>query len=1072
LFLGPLDEDAVRDCLPVGISPSASAFEALRTPQWLNLYLRTHKLGGTMMSTLQAFWNDTFLNESKLEETALALAQEMSKREELWLSYEVANGVANASDIQKLLHFGILTQRKKIGFSHQTIFEFAELRTFLKEDVSLLAYVRGKEFALATRSTVRSALTYLREADAKKYETELTELLNAADLRLHLRLMIVAWLGSQRGLKAFEKVEMKKLWKNEKGTWITYSVRNNVEWFDVLEAFLPELMLDPTGRNRDRALALLEGALLIRTDRVIRLANQHWLDVPTAARHLGHLVSSGTGWVDDLSALAASAIRMLVGDDDKAYPFASVSSLISSVLKRSATAAVSLCAEYCDALLKYEPKDDDARKSRDIARAYFENPSELWFLDDLARAAPEEFMQQVWPRLVSMLERVSEERGYEYNASLSIATAYPPAPGDRDGWMIAVREAAEMSTKRDPAFLRNFAMSAKSSVCETVHAVIIDLLRKNLATSGQLAVDYLLEDDRRFSVSRGSYHDEPSLSEELLMDLKPNLTEEQRQLLAGKIQRLSWARAGSWTNLKPELRLSLSKRDARTRDDLARALDRGRPKASKATSTRSRGLQLVRSGMSAAQMLVATDEDVLTFLAPLEDKTEWNHPNKWLTGGSIEASRELAEASKTDPQRFLALIRKLHVKHQRPVAYVLDALTDRLSMSEFEEHFHFFLEEGFFAPTEHVSGMAWAIDKMVRRGLVPTERTLEVLKGWLTSAAEMQQTETTSGERQRQSLLFGYGSFSLLPEGNYPILRALGHALRQLGTSEAKERWFCVLEEHVHRGERSTVWRALLNGGVLFPLGERREKLTDTLFARFPDVRDSREGIALILRSRAQVTDTAIRRWCAQVGSGSWNQAGQGFGEMLLILACDKVDWATEQLRERLASASPKDDEVRDGIAFAAPHLFDQNRELVTDTMLKLIDRVSDQALDAMGLVFYQATFSDRHIERLLAAIEPRWVLHLDLGRMTELVELLKQRDEDQAATVLWQLVNGASKRERLSWIDREFVELTLTFQRADSQTAREHGLNAFEKLQEVGALGVAEALDSLDSETRHFDSA
>jgi glycosyltransferase involved in cell wall biosynthesis len=1070
LPLRPLDADAVRSCLPAGVTLTEDALDVLRSPQWLNLYLRTRQQSSGITSTLEAYWNESFADNARLETSAKKLAALMSEREELWIPEVVALKVISYDDQRQLLLSGILIQREKIGFSHQTLFEFARVRAFLDADNRLVEFAREKEFGLATRPTIRAALSYLRHSDLKKYELELGGLFEAPDLRPHLRLMLVDWLGAQTNLRTAEKQWVKKLWTTNIRGWMVHQLRNNTEWFDVLEACLPELMTSVQGLDRGLALAMLLGALPNRTGRAIELVDRHWAKDVSARGYLSCFVSAEGLWNSALYPLTMQAISQLVDGETKIYPYASVGHVISIVLKADAAASVRLCEVYCNALLRYEPSDHGEKNVQAVSRNYFESENEHWFVVDIARQAPHEFMDLVWPKLRSMLEKVSDEARIGYRPSVSINTVYPPDQDDGSGWMVAVREAAEQMLKRDETFLRKFVDVSKESESEVVHAVIVDLLRKDLPRSTQLAIDYLVEDQRRLLV-RVSYRDDPSLSKELLWDLAQHANKIQLSSLWNAIRPLM---VDARDDLTPELRLMVAQRESRLRSELTQALERGRPKDRKLTVRRKRGLQAVQSGMSAAQMLLAKDDDILQFLAPLTDSTEWNHPDRWLMGGSIEASRELAEAAKLDSERFLKLIRHLDKVHQRPIAYVLDALTEKLSVSEFEEHFHHFVDNGYFEDAERRSGMAWSIDKMCQKE-VPSQRTLKLLHRWLSDAPDgpdATRDDSTKKEAHSRdgSVLFELDGFSALPEGNYPILRALARGLAKTRTAEATQDWLSILDLHLERKEHATVWIALLGTGFPLPADSiRRTMFVDRLFERFPTVRDTRHGVALALRSASYAEPNVVQRWCEQIRASPWHLGARAYGEMLLVLACSGHEWAKTQLDAQLKTPESSAVEL-EGIAFAAPFLFQENRALICRAVMRLVSVVSEKALKSLGRIFYNAGFLDEHIRSLLHALTPRWVFYLDPGRMTDFLTMLMAADEQLAADTLCSLVDSIPARKEHFWIDREFVDVAVTLQRAAKPSARNLALDAFEKLQEIGTFGVAEALESFDNKRRHVD--
>src|SRR6185369_17523525 len=82
-----------------------------------------------------------------------------------------------------------------VAFSHQTIFDYVLARTFVRNAGLLSTYVLERQDSLFVRAKVWSALNYLREAEARSYEREFFKIWNTKDLRRHLRLLLIEFLG-------------------------------------------------------------------------------------------------------------------------------------------------------------------------------------------------------------------------------------------------------------------------------------------------------------------------------------------------------------------------------------------------------------------------------------------------------------------------------------------------------------------------------------------------------------------------------------------------------------------------------------------------------------------------------------------------------------------------------------------------------------------------------------------------------------------------------------------------------------------------------------------------------------
>ena len=88
---------------------------------------------------------------------------------------------------------GVLSfDQNRYGFGHEAFFDYCFARGFVAKDESLTAFLKKSEQHLFCRAQVRQVLIYLRDADRKRYCTELSALLTDEEIRYHLKDLAVA----------------------------------------------------------------------------------------------------------------------------------------------------------------------------------------------------------------------------------------------------------------------------------------------------------------------------------------------------------------------------------------------------------------------------------------------------------------------------------------------------------------------------------------------------------------------------------------------------------------------------------------------------------------------------------------------------------------------------------------------------------------------------------------------------------------------------------------------------------------------------------------------------------------
>jgi hypothetical protein len=157
---------------------------------------------GKYQKMLERLWSERILtrpNGNRISRLATRIAEDMAERESLWLASSRYDD--EIEDLRALIAEKILTtpigSTGSIGFSHQTIFEFALARAFAQQEGRLSAYVRERLTSLFIRPKLWAALTYLRDVEPTAYDVELAAIWSLPNLRLHLRHLIIEFLGQQ-----------------------------------------------------------------------------------------------------------------------------------------------------------------------------------------------------------------------------------------------------------------------------------------------------------------------------------------------------------------------------------------------------------------------------------------------------------------------------------------------------------------------------------------------------------------------------------------------------------------------------------------------------------------------------------------------------------------------------------------------------------------------------------------------------------------------------------------------------------------------------------------------------------
>ena len=93
-----------------------------------------------------------------------------------------------ASDVDRLTSANILLrQAGRIAFFHEGFFDYVFARFFIESGKRLFDYLHKREQDLFLRAQVRQVLAYLRDQKPDVYLQEVSEILNSADIRFHIK---------------------------------------------------------------------------------------------------------------------------------------------------------------------------------------------------------------------------------------------------------------------------------------------------------------------------------------------------------------------------------------------------------------------------------------------------------------------------------------------------------------------------------------------------------------------------------------------------------------------------------------------------------------------------------------------------------------------------------------------------------------------------------------------------------------------------------------------------------------------------------------------------------------------
>ncbi|MCB1960595.1 MAG: DUF4062 domain-containing protein [Rhodocyclaceae bacterium] len=1087
----PTWEEIVRVLGDRGIQTgawNADLRETLRSPHALTVYLEL--LDGTaepdlesgFQGMLEVQWRRKVLEspDGPAQATLLrAVAESMAAREVLWLP--AAQFEAQFQLIQALQTTGLLIGTEsggRIGFRHQTLYEFVRAKTFLAEIGSLTANVLARQASLRVRPLLWHALFHLRRVDPDHYQNEL-HLLWVAELRPHLRMLLIEFIGMQRLPLLGERTLAIENFDDE---WFRRRFLNvavgSLGWFDALRStHLPQLMASPNV-DAHGAQVLLGSALAFAPDAVLELLDTYWLphadkdELSWRILAMGSAPPRDSAWVDRLVRIAE---RMNLAS----WAIVHAVSVVSQALPPEAPR---LFAAWLTAQWRAQaPATAQAEESALKSTAQLLEGRELHELPAIAEAAPGPYVAALWEVFVEMLSAVASEPH-------SFVIGYRESHGlvdhldDDDSDLRIERpflEAMSLAVKawaavEPAAFVRFVGDHAKMDLM-LVHRLLANGLAAIVDDEPQAALDYLCADPRRLAL--GSYDDRHRDSRRLIGALVQHLDATQFARLEAVIvgwhyyfsapkdddaetrfRRLRWDREHRLRLLRAFPKEHLSPPGLRLLQEEERAF----PGLTNEDARMWCGT--IESRVSHKQMQHAKDDDILNLFAELNDETEWDHPRRTMTGGAIQAGRELAQLAETDVQRAVCLIRALSPeRNEIPVSDVIEVLVK----AGFGRNETYALVEEFVAKGHNGvrfrDACAKAIEAAVDRGHPVPDRLIALLESWLVSVDPTAQ-DNVCEESERdlgRSLLWDSGGIFIVPGGNHPVLAALSKTCL-MPEPPLMDRWLDILEAHLHRTESPRVW-ASIGWRYLRRLHltehDRALRFIDRLFAQYPTLLDTKLGVHLMAYLQHWIPTEYAQRWLEameQVG----DCGAQGLGELLMLryVLHPQASWTRSRIDALLDSPETSTLGQRVGVTHAVVHLWSEpnHRDRVHSDLLRLLAFTEEDVCEALGHLYWSNGFlPDCQTSEVFDALlnNPSLLTISGADRLAEQLEALVEYDPVRVASLAHALLDHAGESMgnfSASWYlsSEPLLAVALALQDEDEPHCSA-GLSLFERMLE-----------------------
>ena len=682
--LAEFDEETVREVVAkLGIEPgrlSPKQTELLSLP--VHLRLLAEVLSGKSRAPLgfqtakelyDGFWDEkkrvlrVRIDATHVQEVADLMAESMSERQALSVPVSLLDEHHEIVDLMTSENI-LVKDGVRVSFFHESFFDYIFARRMVHNSFDAVQFILGQGQSLFVRSQIRQVLLHQHDVYPEDALSNAEAILNHPDIRVHLKDIVLALLGSLSDPTTDDWYVLEPLLDTELSEHVWRAINGSAEWFDVLDS-IGTIRLWLTSDDEqlvNRAIWLLQSVQEKRADRVAKLLSPFlgvsgsWNQRLTGLIVYSEIGASRAFFDFALKTIEAGIFDDLLGPNGDGY---STWYRAKQLAESEPEMACELAAAFCRRLVKLLGTTADTWTFLHVGQ---EIGGEL--MEGLAVSVPKTFVESLLPFLSGVLDISSNKKvapPWHDPVWASGIRTKGMMKGLDSGFIFAMESSLRWLAKNEPDEFRIRAQALHGSEYVTVHNLMMRAYEADGRLYADEAVQYLLEDlHARDSASHFSTTSD-SVIELLIKSITPhcsseNLTELEQAILEYYSQherksadRRMWGAS--------QLRLLECVDSSRISDTARRRLQELHRKFGDYPCQTSGDITggWVRSPIPKSAIPNINDDNWLNAMSHYSsDDRSYGH-NDWLKGGAIELSRELEEQVKENPARFARLIRRM-----------------------------------------------------------------------------------------------------------------------------------------------------------------------------------------------------------------------------------------------------------------------------------------------------------------------------------------------------------------------------------------------------------------------------
>ena len=613
------------------------------------------------------------VDTAQIQEVADLMANSMSERQALSVPISLLDKYREVMRVMTSANI-LVTDAARVSFFHESFFDYIFARRMVEDNFDAVQFIIEQGQSLFVRSQIRQILLHQRDVYPDDALRNMEAILQHPDIRIHLKGIVLALLGSMDDPTADEWGVLESMLDTELSDHTWRAINGSPAWLDALDSIgvVQQWLTSDDEQLLNRAVWFLRSVQDKRADRVAELllpfvnASDSWNQRLTRLIVYSEIGVSRAFFNFALNAINTGLFDDMLGPNGDEF---GTWYRAKRLAENKPEVACELVTAFCERLviIMRSAKGTDAWRflhvGQDIGGQVMEK---------VAASVPEMFVESLLPFLNDVLAIIADKtvappwRDPAWAHGVKVIGESGTRNALNAGFILAMGSALRWLAINEPDEFRTYAQEFEVSKFVAVHNLLMRAYEADGKRYADEAVQYLLEDlPTRVFASRYSTTSE-DVAEALVKSVTPhcspeNLTELENAILKHypdyELERESrrWRGASQMRLLECVDNSRISDTAWRRLQELHRKF--GEPSTRADSITEEGGF--VRSPIPKSAVAKMSDDNWLNAMARYSSDSRSYAPDDWLKGGASQLSSELEAQVKENPARFARLIHEM-----------------------------------------------------------------------------------------------------------------------------------------------------------------------------------------------------------------------------------------------------------------------------------------------------------------------------------------------------------------------------------------------------------------------------